>query len=110
MPADLTIGAEFNQDLLHDMMTGYGRDMRQDTWTASVFAQNEWKNDKFGILIGGRLDKHNLIDAPVFSPRAPCATTPPATSTSAQAIPRDSGLLRHLTRTCILTMWAAPYP
>lgn len=70
MPADLTIGAEFNQDLLHDMMTGYGRDMRQDTWTASVFTQNEWKNDKFGILIGGRLDKHNLIDAPVFSPRA----------------------------------------
>ena len=32
--------------------------------------QNEWKNDKWGILIGGRLDKHNLIDNIIFSPRA----------------------------------------
>lgn len=70
MPADLTVGAEFNQDILHDVMTGYDRDMSQNTYTASAFVQNEWKNDKFGILLGGRLDKHNLIAAPVFSPRA----------------------------------------
>lgn len=70
MPADFTLGVEFNQDILHDLMTGYGRDMHQNTYTASAFVQNEWKNDRFGILIGGRLDKHNLIRNPVFSPRA----------------------------------------
>lgn len=70
MPADLTVGAEFNQDILHDVMKGYGRDLRQNTSTASIFAQNEWKNDRFGILVGGRLDKHNLIDHLIFSPRA----------------------------------------
>lgn len=70
MPANFTLGVEFNQDILHDLMTGYGRDMRQNTYTASAFVQNEWKNDRFGILIGGRLDKHNLIRNPVFSPRA----------------------------------------
>ena len=37
---------------------------------ASAYAQNEWKNKKWGILIGGRLDKHNLIDGIIFSPRA----------------------------------------
>ena len=28
----------------------------------SAFLQNEWKNDHWGFLIGGRLDKHNLIN------------------------------------------------
>ena len=36
----------------------------------SAFLQNEWKHHRWGILIGGRLDKHSLIDNPVFSPRA----------------------------------------
>ena len=31
---------------------------------------NEWKNDRWGILIGGRLDKHNMVDNVIFSPRA----------------------------------------
>lgn len=70
LPADLTAGIEFNQDILHDVMKGYDRDLRQNTYTASAFLQNEWKNDKVGILLGGRLDKHNLIRKVVFSPRA----------------------------------------
>ena len=32
--------------------------------------QNEWKNEKWSFLIGGRFDKHNLIDHLIFSPRA----------------------------------------
>ena len=36
----------------------------------SAFLQNEWKNDHWGFLLGGRLDKHNLIDHIIFSPRA----------------------------------------
>ena len=69
MPADLTVGAEYTQDLIHDCMPGYNRDLQQHTNIASIFLQNEWKNDMFSILLGGRLDKHNLIKNVIFSPR-----------------------------------------
>ena len=36
---------------------------------AGGFLQNEWKNQRFGILVGARLDKHNMVKDPVFSPR-----------------------------------------
>lgn len=70
MPAELTSGIEYSGDLLKDNMWGYDRYLRQDVHIASAFLQNEWKNDYWGILIGGRLDKHNLIDHFIFSPRA----------------------------------------
>lgn len=70
MPSDLTVGIEFNQDKLKDNMWGYNRQVNQTVKIGSAFLQNEWKNDKWGILIGGRLDKHNLIDNTIFSPRA----------------------------------------
>lgn len=34
------------------------------------FFQNEWRNRQWSILLGGRLDKHNLINHVIFSPRA----------------------------------------
>ena len=70
MPSDLTVGIEFNHDKLKDNMWGYNRQVNQTVKIGSAFLQNEWKNDKWGILIGGRLDKHNLIDNIIFSPRA----------------------------------------
>ena len=70
MPADLTAGLEYNEDYLRDNMWGYGRQTDQTVRIASAYAQNEWKNEKWGILIGGRLDKHNLLDGVIFSPRA----------------------------------------
>lgn len=70
MPSDFTVGIEFNQDKLKDNMWGYNRQVNQTVKIGSAFLQNEWKNDKWGILIGGRLDKHNLIDNIIFSPRA----------------------------------------
>ena len=70
MPADLTAGLEYNEDYLRDNMWGYGRQTDQTVRIASAYAQNEWKNEKWGILIGGRLDKHNLMDGLIFSPRA----------------------------------------
>ncbi|MBE6234014.1 MAG: TonB-dependent receptor [Bacteroidales bacterium] len=70
MPSDLTIGLEYNEDYLRDNMWGYDRVTDQTVRIASAYAQNEWKNEKWGILIGGRLDKHNLIDGVIFSPRA----------------------------------------
>ncbi len=68
-PAKFTAGAEYQQDDLHDVMTGYGRDLKQDVWIGSVFAQNEWEMEKFSLLAGVRMDKHNLIDNAIFSPR-----------------------------------------
>ena len=70
MPSDLTAGIEFNQDKLEDNMWGYHRTVDQKVNIGSAFLQNEWKNDHWGFLLGGRLDKHNLIDHIIFSPRA----------------------------------------
>ena len=70
MPADLTLGLEYNEDYLKDNMWGYGRLTDQTVRIASLYAQNEWKNEHWGILVGGRLDKHNLISKLIFSPRA----------------------------------------
>lgn len=69
MPADLTVGAEYNEDYLNDNMWGYGRVTEQIVRIGSLYAQNEWKNEKWSFLLGGRLDKHNLVDDVVFSPR-----------------------------------------
>lgn len=68
-PALLTAGVEYQQNSLHDVMTGYNRDMEQDVRIASAFLQNEWDLNDFSLLMGVRLDKHNLIDNPIFSPR-----------------------------------------
>ena len=70
MPADLTAGLEYNRDNLKDDMWGYNRYTKQTVNIGSAFLQNEWKNEKWSILLGGRLDKHNLIDHVIFSPRA----------------------------------------
>ena len=70
MPADLTTGIEYNQDELEDSQFGYDRQTQQTVRIFSAFAQNEWKTDMWSILVGCRMDKHNLLDKPVFSPRA----------------------------------------
>ena len=70
LPADLTVGVEYNEDYLKDNMWGYNRQTEQTVRIVSAYAQNEWKNEIWGILIGGRLDKHNLIRNLIFSPRA----------------------------------------
>ena len=70
MPADLTAGLEYNRENLKDDMWGYNRYTKQTVNIGSAFLQNEWKNEKWSILLGGRLDKHNLIDHVIFSPRA----------------------------------------
>lgn len=69
MPADLTAGIEYNFDGLDDVILGYNRNFNQDIHITSAFLQNEWKNKQWSFLIGGRLDKHNLIDNVIFSPR-----------------------------------------
>lgn len=70
MPAQFTGGAEYNYDDLQDKMIGYNRVIEQTVHIGSLFLQNEWKNARWSFLIGGRLDKHNLIDHAIISPRA----------------------------------------
>lgn len=68
-PATFTGGVEYQENSLHDIMTGYHRDMKQDVRIASAFLQNEWDMKLFALLLGVRIDKHNLIDDPILSPR-----------------------------------------
>ena len=70
LPSELTVGAEYNLNNLNDIYMATGRELNQQTTTYGLFAQNEWKSEKLNILIGFRLDKHNMIDRPIFAPRA----------------------------------------
>ena len=69
MPSEFTTGFEYQYDYIDDRMPGYNRFLKQTTKTSGLFLQNEWKNERFNILIGGRFDKHNLLENVVFSPR-----------------------------------------
>lgn len=68
-PATFTGGVEYQDNSLHDIMTGYHRDMKQNVKIAGGFVQNEWRMKQLTMLVGARLDKHNLIDNLIFSPR-----------------------------------------
>ena len=69
IPADLTVGAEYSFDRIKDRSLGYNSLLEQRVRISSAFVQNEWKNAHWGLLLGGRLDKHNLISHLIFSPR-----------------------------------------
>lgn len=69
LPAELTAGVEYNYNMLNDNYIATQRVLRQRTTTIGLFAQNEWRSEKFNALIGFRLDKHNMIRKPIFSPR-----------------------------------------
>ena len=70
LPAELTGGLEYNYDDLEDQMLDYDRIIAQKVHIESAFLQNEWKNKQWSLLLGGRLDKHNMIQHVIFSPRA----------------------------------------
>lgn len=69
MPSKLTAGLEYNNNMLHDKYLAAGRDFRQTTYTTGLFVQNEWQSEMLNILIGARLDKHNMMKNVVLSPR-----------------------------------------
>lgn len=69
LPAKLTVGLEYSNDHLKDIAQGYNFITKQSTHIASAYFQNEWRNDMWSILIGARLDKHNLVSKAIFSPR-----------------------------------------
>ena len=70
MPSELTLGTEYSYDDLSDRSVGYDIRTDQTVHIVGTYLQNEWKTRKWSLLIGGRLDKHNLVDHAIFSPRA----------------------------------------
>lgn len=97
MPSDLTAGVEFNHDNLHDKATDADKyrkaalnedptatgerlqqlirkytplPLNQIVNIASAYAQNEWKNEQWSLLLGGRIDKNSIMNKAIFSPRA----------------------------------------
>ena len=70
MPSELTLGTEYSYDDLSDRSIGYDICTDQTVHIVGAYLQNEWKTRKWSLLIGGRLDKHNLVDHAIFSPRA----------------------------------------
>lgn len=70
MPAELVAGLEYSYNRLHDVTIGYEHDILQKVNIYSGYLQNEWRNDRWGFLIGARVDKHSPIDHAIVSPRA----------------------------------------
>ncbi|MBE6223816.1 MAG: TonB-dependent receptor [Bacteroidales bacterium] len=70
MPAEFTAGVEYNYNYLNDVTIGYDHDATQKVNIYSAFLQNEWRTDKWGFLLGARIDKHSLVDNAIISPRA----------------------------------------
>jgi outer membrane receptor for ferrienterochelin and colicins len=68
--ANLITGAEYQINNMHDQMPGYNRDLKQDIQVGGFFLQNEWETSSMHLLLGGRVDKHNLIEKAIVSPRA----------------------------------------
>lgn len=69
MPAELTAGIEHTYDHLKDRLLTDTNTLDQSTSVASAYLQNEWKDKRWNILLGVRLDKHSLIGNPIVSPR-----------------------------------------
>lgn len=69
MPSQLSAGLEYNFDDMKDKSLGYGYKTAQKINIIGSYFQNEWKNEHWGLLGGVRIDKHNLLRRPIFSPR-----------------------------------------
>ena len=78
MPAELTAGLEHTLNRLQDYTLESFDTLHQQTGIVSAYLQNEWKSRRWSILLGGRIDKHTMIDRPVFSPRLNLRYSPDA--------------------------------
>ncbi|TLP82352.1 TonB-dependent receptor [Maribacter sp. ACAM166] len=66
----LTGGVEYIYDDVFDEIDSYNYLIDQTTKTLGAFVQNDWEiTDNLNFLSGFRVDKHNLVDHAIFSPR-----------------------------------------
>lgn len=65
-----TLGLEYMYDDVADQIPGYNHYLSQETKQFAFFVQSDWRlTNDLNTVIGVRLDKHNLLDEPVVSPR-----------------------------------------
>ncbi|MDD4683700.1 MAG: TonB-dependent receptor [Bacteroidales bacterium] len=76
LPASIVYGIEYSTNSLEDSIVCYNTGTKQSTNVIGAFLQSEWTAKYFRFVVGGRLDKHNLIKAPIFSPRLNIMYTP----------------------------------
>ncbi len=66
-----TLGTEFIYDEVNDAITAYNYLIDQTTRNYGTFLQSDWNIVKdLTLLSGVRMDIHNLVNQPIFSPRA----------------------------------------
>ncbi|MFK8046578.1 MAG: TonB-dependent receptor [Crocinitomicaceae bacterium] len=67
----LTFGSEFLYDDVNDVIPAYHYLIDQTTTDIGMFLQSDWEIiPQLTLLTGLRADFHNMVDQPVFSPRA----------------------------------------
>ena len=76
LPFEFVAGLEWNHNKLDDVTLGYDRSIKQEVNIVGLYLQNEWKSDELNFVLGGRLDKHNLVSDLVISPRASVRYSP----------------------------------
>ncbi len=68
--AILTVGAEYVYDDVFDEIKPYNYLIDQTTTDLGFFVQHDWDIvSDLNLLAGARLDKHNLVDRTILSPR-----------------------------------------
>jgi len=66
----LTAGAEYVFDDVFDTIPAFNYEIDQVTRNIAGFLQSDWRlSTNFTFLAGLRVDKHNLVDHAIFSPR-----------------------------------------
>jgi outer membrane receptor for ferrienterochelin and colicins len=67
----LVSGVEYNYNNLKDNAPSYNRFINQTANQLGFYLQDVWEiGSKVNVLLGGRIDNHNLVGEPIFSPRA----------------------------------------
>ena len=67
--ASITYGAEYSTNRLDDQVKAYNIRTQQNVSTIGMYVQSEWTSRYLNLLIGARMDKHNLLSSPVLVPR-----------------------------------------
>ena len=67
--ASITYGAEYSTNRLDDQLKAYNIRTQQNVSTIGMYVQSEWTSRYLNLLIGARMDKHNLLSSPVLVPR-----------------------------------------